>query len=80
MSDRYGIRWAGPEQPICEPMPDGYWTPWHESQLGLAAAVAAERKRLVEVFTQERARLMLEGFAVGVHYIDWAIQQIEQTA
>ncbi len=26
---RYGIRWSGPHEPVCEPMDDGYWTPWH---------------------------------------------------
>lgn len=26
---RYGVQWNGPREPICTPMPDGYWTPWH---------------------------------------------------
>lgn len=26
---RYGIKWQGPQEPICVPMEDGYWTPWH---------------------------------------------------
>lgn len=34
---RYGLRWTGPDQFVCEPMPDGYWTPWH---LAVAAPVA----------------------------------------
>lgn len=27
--ERYGVWWVGPKKPICHPMPDGYWTPWH---------------------------------------------------
>jgi len=45
---------------------------------GYAAGVAAERKRMVDRFTQERAILMRDGFPVGVHYIDRAIQQIKE--
>lgn len=26
---RYSVQWYGPAQPICLPMPDGYWTSWH---------------------------------------------------
>lgn len=29
---RYGLEWQGPELPVCVPMPDGYWTPWHVAQ------------------------------------------------
>ncbi len=29
MVERYGIQWNGPDQPVCVPMADGYWTPWH---------------------------------------------------
>jgi hypothetical protein len=50
---------------------DDAWTGWQ-------AAAAAERKRLMERFTQERAILMRDGFPVGVHYIDRAIQQIKE--
>lgn len=30
---RYGIRWAGPREPIADyTLPGGYWTPWHIAQ------------------------------------------------
>ena len=30
--ERYGVYWRGPQEPICEAMSDGYWTPWHHAQ------------------------------------------------
>ena len=30
--DRFGIKWQGARNPICVPMSDGYWTPWHVAQ------------------------------------------------
>jgi hypothetical protein len=41
---RYGIRWNGPTEPICEPMEDGYWTPWHIAQ-ALIEEAYQERKK-----------------------------------
>jgi hypothetical protein len=29
---RYGLNWEGHDHAIVEPMPDGYWTPWHVAQ------------------------------------------------
>lgn len=34
---RYGIRWAGPREPIADStLPGGYWTPWHIAQKHIA--------------------------------------------
>ena len=49
---RYGVRWNGPTDPICEPMADGLWTPWHEAEkriLALAAKLAQSEKMHDEV-------------------------------
>jgi hypothetical protein len=27
--ERYGVNWKAPNGVTHEPMPDGYWTPWH---------------------------------------------------
>jgi len=42
---RYGVRWKSRTEPICEPMPDGYWTPWHIAAARIAA-LNAEVARL----------------------------------
>lgn len=38
--ERWGVSWIGPKEPICQVMPDGYWTPWHIAD----AALKAERQ------------------------------------
>ena len=30
--ERWGLRWKGSDQPVCELMEDGYWTPWHKAK------------------------------------------------
>lgn len=42
---RYSVQWYGPAQPICSPMPDGYWTPWHVATAEIDD-MRAERDRL----------------------------------
>ena len=45
---RYGIKWNGPESPVCVQMPDSYWTPWHVAQAELAR-LRAENEKLARV-------------------------------
>lgn len=35
---RYGLNWKGHDYAVCEPMPDGYWTPWHLAQEAITRA------------------------------------------
>lgn len=35
---RYGLNWKGHDNAVVEPMPDGYWTPWHIADKALKAA------------------------------------------
>ena len=42
---RFGIRWNGPTEPLCVPMDDGYWTPWHYAEAKLADCQAVIRDR-----------------------------------
>lgn len=59
---RWGITWQGPESPICVPMNDGYWTPWHLAQNEIDAlnhAVRAESD-YVEKLKEENAALKTE--------------------
>ena len=28
---RYGLEWSSPTTFLAKPLPDGYWTPWHEA-------------------------------------------------
>lgn len=42
---RYSVQWYGPAQPICLPMPDGYWTSWHVATAKIDD-MRAERDRL----------------------------------
>lgn len=49
---RWGITWQGPENPICVPMNDGYWTPWHlaEKEIdALKSQVASRDAQLVTI-------------------------------
>lgn len=43
--ERYGIRWNSPTEPICTPMIDGYWTPWHVAHAEIEK-LKAENERL----------------------------------
>lgn len=40
---RYGLRWNGPGEPVSVPMDDGYWTPWHLTEM-LRAQLAEARE------------------------------------
>ena len=48
---RYGVLWRGPTEPTCEPMEDGYWTPWHIAQARIAKAMQ-EREELAEIISK----------------------------
>lgn len=58
---RFGLQWAGPEDPIAVPMTDGYWTPWHLAVQAPdpAAVVSPARMTEVEEARRERAEVML---------------------
>lgn len=36
---RYGLRWKGHDNAVCEPVADGYWTPWREAADAIARLV-----------------------------------------
>ena len=40
---RYGLRWNGPGEPVSVPMDDGYWTPWHLTEMLRAQLAEAQR-------------------------------------
>jgi len=42
---RFGIRWNGPTEPLCVPMDDGYWTPWHYAKAKHADCQAVIRHK-----------------------------------
>jgi len=48
---RFGIAWQGEKEPITQPMPDGYWTPWHIASNKIEALQnrVAELERQLEV-------------------------------
>lgn len=43
---RYGVRWKSATEPLCVPMGDGYWTPWHLAQHEIDA-IKAQKAELV---------------------------------
>jgi len=47
---RFGIRWNGPTEPLCVPMDDGYWTPWHYAKAKLADCQDVIRDRGHEIW------------------------------
>ena len=52
---RYGVRWMGAYTPICVPMDDGYWTPWHvanEEVARLTKALDDARRQYRPVYGQ----------------------------
>ena len=51
---RYGIQHFSPTEPICRPMLDGYWTPWHEAEAALRTATQ-EREDLKQVCVSSNA-------------------------
>lgn len=51
---RYGLQWNGPEEFVCTPMGDGYWTPWHVADQLLAA-----RDATIAALTKERDLALL---------------------
>ena len=67
---RYGLRWNGPGEPVSVPMDDGYWTPWHLTEMLRAQLAEAQRD-------SERYHF-LAGFGVTAHSPRWAHWRIER--
>lgn len=65
---RFGIVWRGEKEPLAQPMPDGYWTPWHIAQDKIDALqnrVAELEKQLeAERAAPSRWRNVSEGLPV----------------
>lgn len=61
---RWGVRWDGPDNPICEEIPDGYWTPWHLA----ADAITALTRQLAEV--QQHAEALAGGMDRAITFIE----------
>jgi hypothetical protein len=53
---RYGVLWRGPTEPTCEPMGDGYWTPWHIAQARIAQAMQEREELAIEAYQSGYAR------------------------
>jgi hypothetical protein len=63
---RWGIKWQGPENPICVPMNDGYWTPWNLAEKEINALIHdnAQLYKSLNSETSERCRLEDENSAL----------------
>jgi hypothetical protein len=59
---RYGVLWRGPIEPTCEPMEDGYWTPWHIAQARIAQAIP-EREELAKLLLELADAVEFQGFS-----------------
>lgn len=67
---RYSVQWYGPAQPICSPMPDGYWTPWHVATAEIDD-MRAERDRLRTQLAEVIARAERAEEHVSTEHANW---------
>ena len=67
--DRYGIAWNGPEEPVGQLMPIGYWTPWHVAQAEI------ERLRAENEALRELARAWRRHASCEDLDLDYELQQ-----
>ena len=64
---RYGLRWNGPGEPVSMPMDDGYWTPWHLTEM--LRAQLAEAQDALEA-AQRLFKEALPKFNWGASFLD----------